>query len=198
MTIIVATYGDASWERIADRAVASTAPFRNVTVVRHHEPVGDLADARNAAVDAADPSGWLCFLDADDELEAGFVPAMRRRRLTPRIVAAPAVRYAPSGPALTLAARDIATMNPCVVGSLIHRDMFDAVGGFWHERAWEDWSLFRRAWLLGARIVHVPDAVYRAHPSRSGRNSTVTNPHRLHADIVASHNAWLAARQVSA
>jgi hypothetical protein len=87
--------------------------------------------------------------------------------------------------------RDIINgLNPCPIGTLIHRTMFDAVGGFWDEPAWEDWSLFRRAVLIGAEITFVHDAVYHAADNPRGRNSTVRNPQALRRQILESHRRW--------
>lgn len=86
-------------------------------------------------------------------------------------------------------------MNPCVIGTLIRRELFAEAGGFWSERAWEDWSLFRRAWLLGATIDHVPAAVYRVTVNPAGRNSTIDRPHSLHREILRSHATWLRTRK---
>ena len=155
-TVIVATFGDPKWVALAkDRAVPS-AESQGVPVIQYH---GDtLAQARNFAASQADTE-WLCFLDADDELAPGYFRAMERSSADWR---APSVSWVTDGVASgpqSLAGRNIRVMNPCVIGTLIRKDMFDNVGGFWEERAYEDWSLFRRAWLRGARVGHVNDAV---------------------------------------
>ena len=63
-----------------------------------------------------------------------------------------------------------------MVGTLIRKSMFERVEGFWDERAYEDWSLFRRAWLLKAKIEHVPDAFYFVHVNPVSRNKSVDDP----------------------
>jgi hypothetical protein len=68
--------------------------------------------------------------------------------------------------------------------------MFEEAGQFWGEPAWEDYSLFRRAVLSGAFVHFVPNAIYIAHSTKNGRNSTVTNPRRFRRDIVRSHLNW--------
>jgi cellulose synthase/poly-beta-1,6-N-acetylglucosamine synthase-like glycosyltransferase len=186
-TVIVATFGDPKWVALAkDRAVPS-AESQGVPVIQYH---GDtLAQARNFAASQADTE-WLCFLDADDELAPGYFRAMERSSADLR---APSVSWVTDGVASepqSLAGRNIRVMNPCVIGTLIRKDMFDNVGGFWEERAYEDWSLFRRAWLRGARVGHVNDAVYIVHVSPNSRNNSIEDPMGLCREIKMSHKLW--------
>ncbi len=65
--------------------------------------------------------------------------------------------------------------NWLVVGTLINRDLFMRIGGFPdYDHGFEDWAVWYKAEKAGARIVKVPDAVYRAH----------WNPHSKH------HQGW--------
>lgn len=207
VTAIVVTFGSLAWAQSGLRATAATMVNNPDHLIHHlHAEADNIADARNMAVEERDPQGWICFVDGDDELEPGYLNAMTAAPdgeylwpglLTPslRIVSErDRRRRREPNPVDLTKSRDISTMNPCPIGTLIHRRMFDEVGGFWDERAWEDWSLFRRAWLLGATIVPVPDAVYRANISPTGRNSTVRNPKQLRDEIISSHDVWLAAR----
>lgn len=191
VTIIVATFGSDDWHR-AGHFTASLLAKQHMPAhtVRHYHG-RTLADARNSAAYEADP-GWLCFVDADDDLDPGYIHALAGPSGSGDL-RAPAVRW-DDGPAVSLADRNIDTMNPCVIGTLIRRQMFLDAGGFWHERAWEDWSLFRRAWLLGAEIGHHPEAVYHVNTRPDSRNNTVARPEQLHRDIRAAHTAWLATR----
>lgn len=187
-TIIVATHGDPQWITLAqERAIASTVG-QGVPVLHYH---GDsLHQARNYAASQVDTE-WLCFLDADDELAPGYFEAMEKATGDLR---APAVSWVENGVATEprcLTERKIKTWNPCVVGTLIRKSMFDRVGGFWGERAYEDWSLFRRAWLLKAKIEHVPDALYIVHVSPDSRNNTVDDAAGLCEEIRISHREWL-------
>lgn len=197
VSVIVATYGDDRWSDLAARRALPSARAaierRGATseILSAHRADGTLATIRNELAGMAQGE-WLCFLDADDELEPGYLDAL----LAPDRwghLRAPAIRYVTPGTTpdpITLEDRDMRTMNPCVIGTLIRREMFHAAGGFWGERAWEDWSLFRRAWLLGATIEHVRAAVYTVHVDPAGRNSTVDRPIALHRDIIRSHNRW--------
>lgn len=190
VAVIVATFGDPEWETRARRAIASAELEQPAELIAHHSVGASLADARNSAA-ALSSAEWLCFLDADDELEPGYLAELEAGAGDLR---APAVRFVTDdhepAPEI-LDRRDMARLNPCVIGTLIRRELFDEAGGFWHERAWEDWSLFRRAWLLGAKIEHHRAAVYRVHVDPASRNNTVRSPHTLRREILRSHAAWL-------
>lgn len=195
--MIVATFGDGHWRDLAQRRAVPSARAAierrgEVSEILYaHEDDMTLAEVRNEAASVA-RGEWLCFLDADDELEPGYFDAL----LAPERwgdLRAPAVRFLDGTgipDPVVLDDRDIRRLNPCVVGTLIRRDMFHEAGGFWGERAWEDWSLFRRAWFLGARIEHVRAAVYAVHVDPGGRNSTIDRPKALHRDIIQSHTRW--------
>ena len=189
IAVVVATFGDRRWSELAHRRAVPSALLEQPDELILHHGGASIAEARNAAASRTSTS-WLCFLDADDELEPGYLAAMRALEVD-RGLLAPAIREVVDGipgEVRTLADRDIRRVNPCVIGTLIRRDVFEAVGRFWPERAWEDWSLFRRAWLLlGENVVHVPEAVYRIHVDPAGRNSTVDRPQQLHREIIRSH-----------
>jgi GT2 family glycosyltransferase len=201
VTVIVATYGDDRWHEMAmKRAVESAKHQAPVRVMHVGNGVG-LSEVRNRAVAEFDPQGWICFLDGDDELEPGYIDHMDRATGPHGQLMIPAIRYVRPGAAWARVSprvfrdRDIiGGLNPCPIGTLIHRSVFDDIGGFWPERAWEDWSLFRRAVLAGVRLAFVPNAVYRCHVSNNGRNSTVSDQHGLRAEIIESHDRWLATR----
>lgn len=195
VAVVVATFGDDRWSRLAHAvAIPSALAEEPDALYVRHSATGGLHQARNEAAAGA-RTEWLCFLDADDQLEPGYLRALLGAAADLR---APAVRYvtdgAPADP-VTFTGRNIETVNPCVIGTLIRRELFEDVGGFWSERAWEDWSLFRRAWLAGATLEHVPGAVYRVNVNTAGRNSTVDRPHSLHREILRSHAAWLRTRK---
>lgn len=187
-TVIVATYGDPKWITVAqERAIPSTQG-QCVSVLHYHGE--SLHQARNFAASQVDTE-WLCFLDADDELAPGYFEAMDKATGDLR---APAVSWVENGVATEprcLTDRNIKNWNPCVVGTLIRKSMFERVEGFWDERAYEDWSLFRRAWLLKAKIEHVPDAIYIAHVRPESRNSTGMDAAALCEEIKMSHREWM-------
>lgn len=193
VTIIVATFGDPSWRTIAaERAIPSAGP-QAPTIAVHGNSI---AEARNTGAVLAQTE-WLIFLDADDELAPGYVDAMLAAGGDLRAPELHLIRAIDSIEVPDLASRDMAVMNQCPIGTMIRRQRLFDVGGFWEERAWEDWSLFRRCWLDDDVIVHVPGAVYRSFVGRTGRNSTVTDPKSLHREIIASHDRWLSARRAA-
>jgi GT2 family glycosyltransferase len=144
---------------------------------------------RNAAAEDA-RTEWLCFLDADDELDYGYVDAMRRHAILGEwavgkavhndALLAPAVKYvnprrATAPATLPNAPGDMRDVNRCVIGTLIRRSRFLQVGGFNEWPCYEDWDLFLGVHMLGVPIVYVPDAVYKAHVSRGSRNVPTRN-----------------------
>jgi cellulose synthase/poly-beta-1,6-N-acetylglucosamine synthase-like glycosyltransferase len=191
VTICVATFGDDSW-KVKAEACGDAAAEQGADVLAYHGLT--LASARNAMAGDAGTE-FLIFLDADDEIAPGYIDAMLTADGDLRAPRLHLVHPDGSTEIPDLASRDIATMNPCAIGTMIRREMFLDVGGFWEERAWEDWSLFRRCWLTGASIVHVPDAVYVSHVDPAGRNSMVADKRHLHREIIASHNWWLTERR---
>ncbi len=69
-------------------------------------------------------------------------------------------------------------VNECVIGTLIPRALFLDVGGFRETlndrtplNSLEDYDLFLRCWDAGARLIHVPAAVYCAMVHDDGRNA---------------------------
>src|SRR5690349_878569 len=91
VTVCVATYGDDEWKELAvERAIPSAARLE-VDVVAVH---GDtLHGARNDAL-ALVETAWVCFLDADDELEHGYFDRIAAGTADLR---APSVRYVRNG-----------------------------------------------------------------------------------------------------
>lgn len=190
VTVVVATYGDPSWaELAATRAVPSAAA--QAPVVQVHGAT--LHDARNSGLDQV-ATEWVCFLDADDELEPGYLDAMARATGDLR---APAVRYVRDGrrPARAALPRVAGHRHDCdadclewgnwlVVGTLVRADLVRSVGG-WRDFPWsEDFDLWARCWKAGAMIKAVPRAVYRAHV-RAGSRNRAPSP----AEKLAAHQA---------
>jgi len=114
----------------------------------------------------------LVYCDADDELAPGYLSAMKRvleqEPLGGWLLLTPAVSLVRKGKAGAPAFFDrgvsLRDDNWLVVGTLIHRDLFKMVGGFSeYPHGFEDWSLWAKAWQAGARIIKVPDAIYRYH-----------------------------------
>lgn len=176
VTICVATFGDASWVELAERRALPSARSFGVPVVHVHGAT--LHDARNAALSEVETE-WVVHLDADDELDAGYLDALGSGTADLR---APAVRYvrptsaaAPYVPKVAghrhaCAAECLPDGNWLVVGSLVRAQMVRDVGG-WRDFPWsEDWDLWLRCWLSGATVEAIPSAIYRAHVRADSRN----------------------------
>lgn len=189
VSVIVATYGDASWEALArERAIPSASGQGATEIIQLHLSGGTLAEARNTA--AAGASGaWLCFLDADDELAPGYLAAMngpgrldpwciRDALLVPAVsyIRTPDARYPgvtkSTPPSIPNKGR-WPELNIGVIGTLVTRAVFEAVGGFREFQAWEDWDLWLRCWKAGAELTEVPQAIYRAFERAGSRNQIV-------------------------
>jgi len=188
--IIVTTWGSDEW---SERGRV-TAKYHSAWHLHEADPAASAGAARNHAVRDVDPQGWICFLDADDELDGDYLDAMKAAVNHDQQLLTPALALGDRAPECYTQRDIVHGMNPCPIGTLIHRSMFDAVGGFWDEPAWEDWSLFRRAVLAGAEIKFVPDAIYNAAFDPNGRNSTIPHPHQLRLQIIGSHDRWLRQR----
>lgn len=189
VTIVVATYGSNEWINIANNFAMPNAASFNVPIVRVHGG-SSLAEARNAGA-ALVRTEWICFLDADDELSADYFEEMGKATgdlRAPRLLFCDIEQDTVSEP-FDLTRRNMAVGNPCPIGTLIRKSMFEDVGKFWEEPVYEDWSLFRRAWLLGATIEHT-NARYLAY-NLGGRNSPPDNVHEVLEQIKSSHETWM-------
>lgn len=194
VSLLVGTFGSDEWRDRGDAAFARAVRDHDDACEhrRLHLPVGTLADVRNELARNA-TGDHLCFVDGDDRLAPGYLEAMRRelsalahgdvrvghRHLgfpLPPLLLVPAVQYVsvtgkPEGPPAIPAWRsNLIDLNCCVIGTLIPRALFNALGGFRELPALEDWDLTLRAVKAGAKLVAVPDAVYVAYRSASGRN----------------------------
>jgi Glycosyl transferase family group 2 len=175
ITVVVATFGDDSWREIAGRAIVSAKD--QAPVIHIH---GDtLADARNKCVDAVETE-YMIHLDADDTLLPGYVNAMLLGSADVRV---PKVRSMhnnhrePYNPCVSghqhLCGPDcLPEGNYIVVGAAVRTELVRAVGGWWPEPIYEDWSLWLRCYRHGATFEHIPEAIYGWHRMPSSRNHT--------------------------
>lgn len=191
---MVAYTGD-PWRTWAHQRAIPSAEALGVPVV-----VGEgstVADARNDGLSRVSTE-WVVHLDADDELEPGYVEAMATGTADLR---APVVRYIHAGGQRTqpgmprVAGHRHACTGEClpegnwlVVGACARADLLRKVGGWWGEPIYEDWSLWLRCWLAGATVEPVPSAIYRAHVRPRSRNRALPMVRRneIHHQILRS------------
>lgn len=191
VTVAVATFGAEHWRQLAhDRAIAS-AEALDLRYVHAH--AATLHEARNTALELVETE-YVIHLDADDELEPGYVEAMATGTADVR---APAVRYVTTprqagrprmpmvaGHRHACAAECLPFGNWIVIGAAVRAELVRKVGG-WRDFPWsEDWDVWLRCHLAGATFEAVPAAVYRAYVRRDSRNRAPD-----HGAKLAAHRA---------
>ena len=193
ISIVISTYGDEGWAELAwSRAYPSTIGQGAEEVVVQHYPKLAIGPARNLTAKKA-KGDFLIHLDADDELDAGYVQAMREaiEGLPPehepsRTLFQPAVRYIRKGrmadPVL-IPVKDLRHDNYLVVGTMVSRHLFEEVGGFSdYPHGFEDWSLWAKCWKSGARIQPVTHAFYHAHINPKSKHREMWRNRRLQVE----------------
>jgi GT2 family glycosyltransferase len=132
-------------------------------------------------------SEWLVFLDGDDELDFHYNEAMVagtgdiRRPATLGIVDG----IEDDGPVM-IPRSDMRYRNCVVIGAMIRRADFLAVGGFADLEALEDYDLWIRMIRAGARIGDVPKAIYRVNVTPVSRNQNRDAHNRAYTKICNS------------
>lgn len=177
VSVVVGTYGEVGWAELAEeRALPSARAQSRQAVEVIHVHGRSLASARNAGACAA-TGEWIAFLDADDALAPGYLAAMEAAAPTDRRAAVlqPAVTYLREDGSRVergcLTGGRLIEGNYLVIGTLVQREVFWAVGGFGDEPILEDWALWLRVVdRYGAEVVQVPAAEYLAWEG-DGRNS---------------------------
>lgn len=201
VTIAIATFGDRSWVELAEQRALPSARQSGAPVVQIHLDEGGIHDARNACLNLVDTK-YLIYLDADDELEPGYLDAMATGTADVR---APSVAYVTNGrrqrpemPRVVghthqCAAGCLTAGNWLVVGSMVRTQLLRGIGG-WRDFPWsEDWDVWLRCHLAGASIEPIPRAVYRAHVRPDSRNRGASQAERL-----ATHRAIVEANGLHA
>lgn len=188
--VVIATYGDISvWGELAHRSIMSVERQTVLPEVVNWSHGDTLQEARNRGAAACDTE-FLIFLDADDELDEGYVEAMLnssgdiRRPATIGVYedgstdAAPVLIPVPEG--------GLTQSNYIVIGAMIRKQDFLNVGGFNDFPILEDWHLWLRLVRAGAQIVDVPGAIYRVHVRSDSRNTHSAATHgRYYTEIRA-------------
>lgn len=201
LTVVVATFGDEKWIERARTVAIPSAEALGLPVLHVHGET--LAGARNEGLVGV-KTEWVVHLDADDELESGYVEAMASGS---RDLRAPAVRYvgrtinrAPYVPRVAghhhpCSADCLSAGNWLVVGSAVRAEMAMVVGGWREWPVYEDWDLWMRCWQAGATVEAIPTAVYRAHVNPHSRNRapSMEEKNRIHHQIVEANLGPVAA-----
>lgn len=177
VTVCIGTFGDTSWIELAKRAIASVP--NDIPVIHRHEE--SLSAARNACLEAV-TTEWVIYLDADDELESGYIDAMATGSADVR---GPLARYV-RGTAVNLwqprvwghkhdcTAECLPDGNWLLIGSAVRTELLREAGG-WREFPWsEDWDTWLRCWKAGATFELIHEAIYRAHVRPDSRNRGAT------------------------
>jgi glycosyltransferase involved in cell wall biosynthesis len=197
VTVVVPTFGDQSWVELAKQRAIPSAVALDVPVIAVHDDT--LHDARNTGMRMVDTE-WMCWLDADDELEPGYFDHIATGTADVR---APSVRYVEHDPWATprmprvsnhtheCDSTCLAEGNWLVIGAVVRTVLVRSLGGFHDFPVYEDWDLWVRCWHAGATIEAIPQAVYRAHVRRDSRNRAPNRQERLEA-----HRAIAAANRL--
>lgn len=179
VTIAVCTFGDERWKDLAAERAVPSAKAQGVEVVTFHADV--LHNARNEALNASD--GWIIYLDADDQLEPGYVDAMLAGTGDVRAPSVQRVRrgrnkrgrYMPRvwGHRHECVGGCLPEGNWVTVGAMVSTHLLKDAGGWQDEPIYEDWSVWLRCWKAGGDVQPCPDAVYRYWFSDTTRNGSL-------------------------
>lgn len=175
-SIVIVSYGSAWWKQVGDeRALPSAQAQGDYEIIRIHrdDPNTNLCSLRNHAVAQA-TSEKIVIVDADDELEPGYVDAMLAatgdiRYPKIRVLSEPDETPLPAP--YEIDPRPIWEGNYVIVAAMMRRDMFLSLGGYDPALEYaEDWDFYIRAFFAGASFQFVPNAIYRQHWRAGARN----------------------------
>ncbi len=177
ISVIIGTFGDVdTWAPIAQRAVKSALAQTWEPEGVYYNHADALHTARNEAAERAGGE-WLCFLDADDELDVDYLRHMTiaiESNGSEDLLLQPATLGVVDGREdpfpVVIPKKPLLDGNYMVIGTVVRRDRFLAAGGFHDYPMYEDWDLWIRMALEGARHVAVEKAVYRVHVNPGSRN----------------------------
>jgi len=185
VSVIVPLFGDDDRYRVwaHERALPSIAAQTHPAVEVVLAWGENVMRARNLGARTA-YGEWLCFVDADDEIGPDYLTAMSAGSADLRGPATVFVQ--PDGsetaPAL-VRSRPLEDSNYLVIGTLVRRSMFHAVGGFRDFPVHEDYDLWLRCERRAqATIEQLPNAVYRVYQRPDSRNVSKSRQYRLRID----------------
>lgn len=188
-TICIGTFGGNEWVKLASKRAIPSAEAQGVRVIHRHAPT--LARARNECVALADTE-FVVHLDADDELEPGYIEVLAAAEgdvRVPRVSCYRDGRPVRGGVFMPFVNKRHQRQHACeagclqygnwiVVGAAVRRQLVLNVGGWKEWEVYEDFDLWQRCWLAGAEIVPCPDALYRQHLRAGSRNHSLS-PERM-------------------
>ncbi len=178
------------WRPLADRAAVSV---ERQTVLPEKYVLSEgktLQEARNSGAKEVD-TARLIFLDADDELDSGYIEAMTLAASQPMcssmIFRPSTLGVYPDGSTddypVMLERTDLRQRNCIVIGAMCHSGVFWDIGGFSDDPVLEDWDLWIRYVRTGATIEDVPNAIYRVHVNPDSRNQDTLLHNKVYREI---------------
>lgn len=190
IAVCTGTFGEPDhWKALVEGRAWPSVERQTLRPVRYswrHDT--NLCGARNGAAEEPCHPGsareqvpdaeWLCFLDADDELDPHFIAAMAAATdgltgdwlLQPATLGIHPDGHEDSAP-VVIPTKRLLDGNFMVISTLIRADQFRRLGGFEDWPIYEDWDLWLRAWRDGAQFKAVPDAILRVHVNPNSRNA---------------------------
>lgn len=190
--IAIGTFGDERWKELAKNAIRSAQRTSADQIIHCHEE--SLSEARNSAAQALQ-TDYVIFLDADDFLDPNYVDALRSALRPGNVLYQPAtLGLHPSGEydpeANIIPDRGIFNSNFLVIGTACKRESFLDVGGFRDLRVLEDWELWLRMIVNGAKVVSVPDMIYIVSVNNNGRNSNKVLQSKIYNQIRKEYRSY--------
>jgi glycosyltransferase involved in cell wall biosynthesis len=171
-SIVVSTFGNYKWQLLAQQRALPSANSFGMPVYYNHG--NKLHEARNAGLYKVETE-FVCHLDADDELDPMFFEHMSKVTgdLRPPSVnhVYANMTFMPNvvGHNHICVANCLEFGNWLVVGTVARTKILKDVGGWKEWGTFEDFDLWQRAWIAGATVTPVPNAIYRAYSTPQGR-----------------------------
>lgn len=180
--IVIGTFGDETWKKRGDMLAEAVGHAADDVIHVHGRT---LAEARNLGLELIS-SSWVTFLDADDGIYSNYIEEMK-------IAAQPGCLLQPTtigyhngvledSPVL-IPRTDLSRANYLIIGTGCEREKVQEVGGFRELPALEDWDLWCRMIIAGAKVKRTPGATYIVKVNTDGRNKDVKAHSVAYRDI---------------
>lgn len=175
--VVVGTFGSEEWRERGQQTI-SQARQQVPWAEWMHVHSQDLGSARNSGaryLTLARDVDYLIFLDADDSLSGNYLLEMQDAINGPGIYRPSTLGVYPDGSEddfpVMIPRTHMGAGNCIVVGAACPARLFESVGGFDTKlAALEDWDLWIKMILAGAKVYDVPKAVYRVGVNEDSRN----------------------------